>query len=76
MYCTKNKSEKTTGTTYLLHSDHCHRQTVQKETYSWGRRLDRELALQCSVQSAGCCHSWQSEEKKKRHKKHVDVIET
>lgn len=42
----------------LLHSGHCHRQTVQKGTYSWDHRQGRELALQCSVQSAGCCHSW------------------
>lgn len=41
----------------LLHSGHCHRQTVQKGTYSWGRRQGRELALQYSVQSAGRCHS-------------------
>lgn len=47
--------------THLLHSDHCHRQTVQKETCSWGRTPGRELALQCSVQSAGCCRSWCSE---------------
>lgn len=47
--------------THLLHSGHCHRQTVQKETCSWGRRPGHELALQCSVQSAECCHSWCSE---------------
>lgn len=38
---------------------------MQRETYNWGHRQGRELALQCSVQSAGCCHSWKSEKIKK-----------
>lgn len=51
--------------THLLHSGHCHMQTVQKGTYSWDHRPDRELALQYSVQSAGCYRSLLSEKKNK-----------
>lgn len=51
---------------HLLHSDHCHRQTVQKETCNWDRRPGREPALRYSVQSAARCRSLKSEEKKGR----------
>lgn len=50
--------------TYLLHSVHCHRQTVQKATCSWGHMPTHEPALQCCGQSAECSHSSRSEEPK------------
>lgn len=51
------RSDKSDGH-YLLHSVHCHRQTAQKVTCSWGRMPEHGPALQCSWLSAGYSHSW------------------
>lgn len=48
------------SSSYLWHSIRCHRQTVQRVTCTWGHRPAHGLAQRCSVQSAGCSHSWSS----------------
>lgn len=40
-------------------------------TYSWGRRQGHELAVQCSVQSAGRYHSWGPETSTQQEELHL-----
>ena len=62
-----------TWDTHLLHSVHCHRQTVRKATCSWGHMPEHGPALRCCGPSAGCSRNLSSEEPKKQSRRDVCI---